>query len=174
MNASNTYCQIADVQDVLSNQGVELRTDDCPPTEYGNAIARAGDKVDWHCFRRYTPDNLALSPLVRDWAAVLAAYYLSCRRGNDPPAGIAILYEEAIANMTEVKKGLNEIPGIPARKSYVPVFSSMRATQRPFNRSVVEKERGSHATGSPENFHQWGDIWDTYGWNSPAFLDYSM
>jgi hypothetical protein len=127
--------------------------------------------VDLYLYRRYAPADLALSGIVTDWAATLGAYYLCLRRGNLPAGGISIMYENAIAEMIEVKKGLNEIPGIPARKSYVPVYSSMRATMRPFNRAVVEVSRGSMATGMAANYHQHKDAWDTFGVNTNALLD---
>ncbi len=169
--AANIYCSIADVQDILSASGVTLSSDDAPPTAYGGAIAKAGNQIDKYCFRRYDPANLAQSDLVKDWAAIIAAYYLRTRRGNPAPPGLAIMYEDAVADLIEIKKALNDIPGIAPRKSYVPVFSKMRATQRPFPRVVVEVSQGSKATGDAENYHRHSDPWDTFGWNINAFLD---
>lgn len=170
---ANIYCAISDVEDILSAAGVNLSCDDDPPNAYGNAIAKAGNQIDKHCFRRYSPANLAQSALVLDWAAVLAAYYLRTRRGNPAPPGMQIMFDNAIADLVEIKKGLNEIPGIPARKSYAPGLSKLRATLRPYPRVVVERSQGTKAGGVPANYHQHSDVWDTFGWNCDAFLDFS-
>jgi hypothetical protein len=173
-NPANIYCAPNDIVDILSQAGVDLRSDDAPPTLYGGAAAKAGNRIDLYCFRRYTPDNLAQSDLVKDWAATLAAYYLCIRRGNPPPQGVAIMFENAIADLTEIKKGLSEIPGIPARKSYAPVLSKMRSTLRPYPRAVVETSQSSTAGGLPANYHQHQDVWDRFGMNTNAILDMTM
>lgn len=171
---ANVYCALADLQDVLSESGVTLRSDDDPPTTLGGAIAKAGNTIDRYLYRRYDPANLVQSNTIKDLAAAIACFYLSTRRGNSPPPGVAIQYDEAIAYLTEVKSGQNEIPGIAARKSYVPVISKMRATLRPYPRTVVERSQGSHATGEPENYPQHTDPYDATGWNSSSFLNWSI
>jgi hypothetical protein len=173
----NTYCAIEDVEDVLSVSGVSLRSDDLPesPTAYGDVIARAGNRMNMFLFKRYDPNSLATSDLVKDWASIIAAYYLCVRRGNPPPTGIAILYEGVMTDLQDIRSGLAEIPGIAARKSYAPVMSIMRATQRPFPRAVVEKARSTMATGKgAENYHQNEDPFDASGWNNAAYLDWSI
>lgn len=174
-NEANTYCTIDDVRDLLSASGVSLASDDNPPSDYGNALEKAGAKIDWYCYKRYEPAQLANSPLVRDWAAVLAAWFLRTRRGNAPPQGLAILYQQAIQDLEEVKKGQAEIPTLAVRRSYVPVLIVKRSTQRPYNRGVVERSRGTSATGGPRGYQQKNnDPYDTYGWNTQAFLDLSF
>lgn len=170
--SANIYCGPDDVIDILSQPGVSLRVDDAPPSLYGAMAAKAGNKIDFYLSRFYDADDLANSDLVKDWAAVLCAYYLSCRRGNEPPAGVAILYEEAIAEMTEVKKGQNDIPGIPRRRSYAPVMSVMRSTQSPWNRTVVEASQSSAAGGGVTvNYRRHRDAWDKFGLNTAEVLE---
>lgn len=163
---SNIYCAPSDITDILSQPGVTLRTDDAPPSAYGNAAVKAGNKIDWFCFRRYDPAQLALSSLVTDWAAVIAAYYLCVRRGNPCPEGIDALYQDAIAELTEVKKALNDIPGIGVRRTYAPTISKMRPTMRPYPRAVVEVSQGTHLGGESINAFMHKDAWDTWGINN--------
>lgn len=174
-NAANVYCSIDDVADILSRIGITLAVDDDPPSEYGAVIARAGNQIDKYCFKRYLPDELVKSDLVKDWAAILAAYYLRTRRGNPCPQGLKPLYDETIDDLTEIKTGVNEIPGIVPRKSYVPVLCILKPTLRPYPRVVVERSRGSSATGTAENYTQKNnDPYDRFGWNTAGFLDYSF
>lgn len=168
-----TFCTINDVRNVLGSSGVSLASDDYPPTDYHDCIAVAGNQIVDYCYSRYSPENLAESGLVRHWAAVIAAYELRTTRGNPPPEGVAIKYKNAIARLEKIESG-KEIPGIAARKSYAPVISIKRSTLRPFPRSVVERSRGSHATGEPENYRAEIDPYDRYGWNSREFLDWSF
>ncbi|MFI5113495.1 MAG: phage protein Gp36 family protein [Terriglobales bacterium] len=171
--AANTYCAIADIQDILSSVGVTLRTDDAPPSSYGNAIAKAANQIDKFLYRTYNPTDLAQSDLVKDWAAIIACYYLCTRRGNPVPPGIVVLYEGAVADLQEIKLGQNDIPGIPRRKAYAPGLSVMVATQRPFPRAVVEKSRSTTLGGTAENYRVMTSVYDAFGWNSSAFLLWS-
>ena len=171
---ANQYCTIQDVQDLLSANGVTLATDDCPPNTWGNALAKAANKIDFYLGRRYDPTELVQSDLVKDWCAALAARYLRLRRGNAAPAGTQALYEDAVADLKEVQKGRNDIPGIGMRKSHAPGMSKMRATLRPFARAVVEQSQGTHASGEAESFHRQEDPYDLYGWNSTDYLDYTI
>jgi len=171
---ANTYCSIADVQDILSAACVTLTTDDGPPDAYGNALAKAGNKIDFYLARRYDPTYLATSSLVVDWCAALAAYYLTCRRGNPPPPGIAVLFQGAVEDLKAVQKGQADIPGLALIKSHAPGMSKMRATLRPYARAVVEVSQGTHAAGEAENFHRQADPWDTFGFNTPGYLDFSI
>src|ERR1700682_5096301 len=104
-NVANVYCTINDIANLLSAPGVKLRTDDGPPTNLGDAIAKAGNRVDWNCFRRYTPAELQKSGMVTDWAAAIAAYFLCTRRGNPAAPGAQIMYAQALLDMAEIKKG---------------------------------------------------------------------
>ncbi len=170
---ANIYCDPNSIYDIMSTPGVNLRVDDVPPTTLGGAAAKAGNQIDKYCWQRYDPIYLAQSDLVKDWAATIAAYYLCCRRGNGAPKGIAALYETAIADLIEIKKGISAIPSIPLRRGYAPVMSVMRAHQRPFNRAVVETSLGADLGGKP-NYHRFTDPWELLGINSSSILDFSF
>jgi hypothetical protein len=170
MATANIYCTSEDMADILSQAGVDLASSDYPPSDYGNAIAKAGNQIDFYLGRRYQPTSLAQSDLVKDWAAILACSFLRRRRGNPMPAGIASLVEEAKAQMEMVRRGQTEIPGIGVRKTSAPAMSVIRPTMRPFPRTVVEKSRGTTAGGKPEGYKQHTDPFDAAGGN--AGLDF--
>lgn len=159
------------MKDILSSAGVTLRDDDSPPSSYGGAAAKAGNKIDFYLYKFYTPENLVLSDLVKDWAATIACYYLCSRRGNPCPQGIAALYQEAIEDIKTVLPGVSEIPGIAARHGYAPALTVMRATLRPYPRTVVERSTSTHASGEAANYHQHKDAWDAFGFNNSSYLD---
>lgn len=167
---TTAYCTTADIEDVLSRVGVELSVDDYPPTDLGNAIVKASNKIDFNLRRRYTEASLAQSTIVTDWAAIIACHYLRRRRGNPSPPGIAEMYAEAMAEIEEVKLGRAELPGVGVKKSYAPGMSVMVPRMRPFPHAAVEKSRGTTAGGTPAGYVQHVDPYDRAGAN--AYLDY--
>ncbi len=169
-NPANVYCTIYDIADLISMNSVSLCTDDGPPTNLGAAIQKAGNRVDFYVGRRYTPSELAKSSLVVEWAAAIAAYHLRTRRGNPAAPGAQIHYAQAIADMTEVKLGRNQIPGISPRKGFVPTISIKQVVQRPFNRAVIETDRGSTVTVA-ENIQQEVSVWTRLGYNCNGLLN---
>lgn len=175
LNPASNYCTMDDIADLMSQNGMQLCLDDNPPSLNANVLDKAGNLVDRYLCRRYDPSQLALSPVIRDCCAAIGAYYLGGgRRGNPAAQGFATMYEDVIAYFVELKKGLNEIPGIAARKSYAPIISVMRSTLRPFPRTVVERSRSSQAAGGPENFVGAPDPWDTFGFNASGWLNCSF
>jgi phage gp36-like protein len=52
---------IADVQNRLSADGVTYRTDDTPPTTYGDVLDEASREIDFYLLNRYDADLLATS-----------------------------------------------------------------------------------------------------------------
>lgn len=173
-NPANIYCAADDMRDILSRAGVNLAKDDFPPSNFGRAIEKAGNQIDKYLYRRYDPSQLALSDLVRDWAAVIACYFLRTRRGEPPPQGLQLLYEEAIADLKEIRAGQNDVPGISPRCTSAPGMSVKKSTLRPYPRATVETSMGTKAAGLPPNPHQHKDAWDQFGANNPTYLDFSI
>ncbi len=171
-NPANQYCDINDVRDVLSQQGVQLAVDDDPPSTWGRVLDKAGNRIDSFLFKRYDPDQLILSDLVRDWAAGLAAYYLRIRRGNPVPDGIAALYQEIMEGLKEVRSALTDIPGIAPRCANAPGLSVKRSTLRPYPRTVVETSQNPKGAGIPAGPYQHRDPWDAMGAN--AYIDWQI
>jgi len=134
-------------------------------------IGRGSAKIDQYCATMYTGPVLATSSWVTYEASIVSAYMYCMRRGNPPPAGIAIMYQEAMEDLKQVQKGFLQIPNLPRRKSAAPVMSNMRPTLRPHPHAVVETQR---STGKPAGYHQNRDPWDQTGINTPWVYDYSL
>lgn len=156
---------------LASGRGVSLS----PLAEY---IDRAALEIDEHCLLFYTPAGLLGSTWITKHAAITAAYYYCMRRGNLPPAGVALLFEGSNAargkdgtrnKLERVQKGTLNIPDLPRRKPSVPVMSNMRPALRPHPHMVVERYR---STGRPEQYHQNGDPYDLTGINQPFMYDF--
>ncbi len=155
------YCSLTDLQNRLSADGVTYRTDDDPPTLYGDVIIDASSQIDEHLYFLYDPTQLALSDWVRERCADLAAYLLCERRGNPPPPGIASKYERAMDRLEKVRLGQLAVPNLPVMKSMAPVLSNCRIQLFPWPRVVVEP---SNSTGTPAGYVQFQDVLD-YGYD---------
>ena len=171
MSATYLYCDIARVQNILGATGTTLRLDDVPPDQYGDAVNQACDDIDEACWERYSPDQLLSSDWVATIAATLAAWYLSTRRGNSPPGGIALREKRAREKLQKVKDRSISIPRLAQLKSYAPVMSNMSTVMRPFPRATVEKTR---STGTPANYSDTTsrDPYDRVGAN--LYLDFMI
>ncbi len=128
------YCTQDDVDAVLSVDGTVGRADDdatgaLSATETGRitkCINWASDRINLFLLSQYAAADLAGSWLVNEWCAIMAAYKLSCRRGNPPAGSLATLYDEAIEELKAVKSGEYQLPGIGARDLFTPAWSNVR------------------------------------------------
>lgn len=150
------YCTIADVQNRLSADGVTYRTDDTPPTTYGDVLDEASREIDFYLFSRYDADLLASSNWVKHQCAVIAAFLLCERRGNPVPRGIAGKYERTIERLEKVQLGVFAVPGIVERRTAVPTMSNVRIRLDPHPRTVVERNR-STTRNQPQDYVQHAD-----------------
>jgi phage gp36-like protein len=151
------YCTSDDLEDRLSEAGVTLRTDDSPPTSYGNAILRASSKINQFLLRQYTEANLAASDIVTDYASTIATYYLCTRRGNPAPDSVIAEYREAIEELKLIHAGGMDVSDIGRRKSSAPVMDNNRVRLRPDPHAVVMRSRSTTTGGRPEGFVQHND-----------------
>lgn len=156
--AVTPYCSLTDLQDRLSDEGVNLRLDD-KPTVYSKVINRASTKIDQYCRPRYTTANLAVSDWVKEAATTISVFMLCGRRGNPPPAAIAADYEELIDWLKLIASGARNLPDVPMRKTEVPVLSNVRTRLDPFPRTVVEPKI---STGKAEGYKQHADRLDWF------------
>jgi len=129
------YCVEADVNDLLSQEGVELRLDDdstgaISTTERQvltvKGIYWATSRVNLYLVPRYEASQLATSYIVNEWCTRFAARWLCSRRGNSPPASIEDLYQEAKEEMADVLAGKMQVPDIGARSPEWPLWSNIR------------------------------------------------
>ena len=152
-----TYCTEADVQALLSADGTTARVDDNgdnsqSATEAGyitSAINWATDKINFFLLPRYSAPNLSTSWVVNNWAVILAARWLSMRRGNPPPGSVNQLYEEAVEDLKLVHSGAYEIPGIGTREVLWPVWSNVRVDPLYILRKIRVERPISEKTSTP-------------------------
>lgn len=145
--AVTAYCDIDDVRDRISKEGVELRVDDIPPSDYGGVIDRASRVIDRYLRRRYAPATLAASEDVSDLATSLATYFLCTRRGNPAPGSVAFDYEEAMVYLKEIRFGGADLADVAERRAAAPTMSNIRVRLRPEPHSVVVPAKSSRLGG---------------------------
>lgn len=155
--AVTNYCTEDDLADRISQEGINLHTDDIPPDDLGAVIERASSKINQYCLRRYTAAKLALSDWVQETAADIAVYFLCSRRGNSPPGSVADAYEEAIKELEQIRRGAVQIADIPARKVTAPQMSNVNIRLRPTPHTRVQPGR---STNKPTDFVQRNDLED--------------
>jgi phage gp36-like protein len=167
--ATLQYCTLADLQNRLSDDGVNLRVDD-KPTVTTAVINRATTKLDGYLRPRYDPvTQLAASAWVTEACATVAAYYLCGRRANPVPATLRRDFEDLInpdgksGELQLIRRDQMNLPDVPMRKVEVPVLSQPRIRLDPFPRTVIERNR---STGQAQGYTQHADRLD--------FFDYSI
>ena len=152
------YCSSDDVEDRLSTTGVDLRTDDAPPTALGNVLKRAATKVNQYLLLHYTAPSLQASDWVNQTATSLATFYLCERRGNAPPASVAADYDEAMDDLKLIRKGVFAVPEIARRRQSAPVLSNISIRMRPQPHPRVSATRSVNTGGAPEGYTQRIDL----------------
>jgi len=120
------YTSEDEMKQLFGEEGVSLRMDDVDVDEYEDTItdiiADATETCDLYLRARYDQSDLATSKWVRRRATFIACYYLSRRRGN--PAEYVTQYEEARADLEDVKDGDLLLPGVPVSASMTPTMSN--------------------------------------------------
>lgn len=159
------YCTITDVQNIISADGVTYRVDDGTALDlYTAVIDEASSIIDEYALRFYTSTALEAARWVTHKCANIAAWLLCTRRGNAPPTGIAMRYEQAMDDLEKVSEGKKQIPGAGQRRDCAPCVSNVRIRLDPFPRTVVEPNRSSRQ--KPTDYKQWADRFD--------FVDYTL
>ena len=128
------YTDKAEIEDLLSVNGVVLRADDrdrgtLSSTELDrinlNAVNYATGKCNLYLLERYEASILVDSWIVHHWATVIAARWLCKRRGNSVPESLEDEYEEIIEEMQKVKEGELSLGDVAQRESDQPTFSNV-------------------------------------------------
>lgn len=131
------YTTRADIDALLSSDGVDLRLDDnaggsVSATELAylttQGINYATDRVNNYLMGRYAPVNLYASWTVADWTTILAARWLCSRRGNDVPKSLERMYKETVEEMEEVRTGAMALAAIEEYVINAPAWSNVRVT----------------------------------------------
>ncbi len=111
-------CTIVEIEDVLSEHGVRLATDDqnmnafADTTMVSNAIERATQKIYQYASLRYQDALFEGNDWCKWCCAVFAAVQLMRRRGGGVPPGLMDEYNEYIEWLEKVQAQTAEIPGL--------------------------------------------------------------
>lgn len=133
----------ASIDDLFSTLGVTYKLDDdssstLSPTEADRINRAIGVGTDWVRNRLaslYGINDLAQNWEVWHWATVKACYWLCIRRGQSPPAALAIEVENAEDVMKAVCSG-SQILDIPLAWTNAPSFSNFRLDGRYHERQM--------------------------------------
>ena len=160
--SATLYCDLSDIQAILSVEGVADRVDD-DPEAVDDAIDDASASIEEYCFPAgYTASALSGNRWVTHRCAELAAGELCERRGNGVPAGIAEKAERAEEKLKRVLRGWTMIPGAAKNRTAAPVVSNYQPRLSPVVRAVVERQRSSsrnQPTDYPQRVDQFEGDW---------------
>ena len=141
----NVYCSVADVERILSAQGVESFGDhdgDGTADEdvIEDCINQACDELDMYLLQRYTQAGLLTSSLVNRWSAKVAVYFICCLRGNSPPESVQAEFNRILNEKNGLavlaSEGKPNLPGVPLAAWMAPTFANMRVTRAYGTRSI--------------------------------------
>ena len=107
-----------------------------------DAIIMACMEILKYVERYYSVTQLLRSNLVNQWATWLSCYYLSGRKGNDPPKVFAREFERILKQLMMILSGAMNIPEILRRRSSAISMSNTRANPR-YNFRVLRIEKGT-------------------------------
>src|SRR5262245_25776569 len=143
------YCSDEDMDDLLSSLGISLRFEDdltgTSPTPPELLLALklkarsyASARIDLYCQPLYRAQELATSWVVNEWTTVIAVYWASCRRGNEPPKSLRqMLFGTGVCDdcgvmgeMRDVRSVIARIPDIGLRNPTGPKWSNLHFDDR--------------------------------------------
>jgi len=162
------YCANADVRNVLSRYGVNLRLNDSGGVTVGTGEEAelteicydATEEVNSYLAGRYDPIHLADSYLVKKWTKYIAAKELCERRGNPVPKALllAVGTPEAqtgiYGRMVRVMNEVESLQSIPERVSPTMAWSNGRVQMGyPLRKWRVERPLNEQTPrqGPPQN-----------------------
>lgn len=103
-----------------------------------DAITEATEEINKWCYDKYSPAQMARSPLINRFAVRLACYLLSSRRGN--PELFEADYERILDQLQMIHSGDLRIPGILLRRALAPVWSNLTTDPR-YQYRVIRVQR---------------------------------
>lgn len=164
---SYLYCSADDLTTWLSVDGSTGRADDdgsgdLSATESGyiaRAIQWATARINFFCLGKIASADLARSWIANQWCSIIAAYFLSCRRGNPAAASLKDLYEEAMADLKQIQSGEVTLADAPLRTAGWPAWSNVKVdTLRTYKRVRVELPISETKSGRPAAYQQNTDL----------------
>lgn len=150
-----TYTTRAAIERMLSAAGVRDRLDDdedqlvtsAEEDALDDIIADATDTVNFYCWSKYAPEQLATSNLIERMTTKLAAWELCRRRGNPAPDALTEMAQEVQEMLQRVYENNHPLPGIALRRVLAPAWSNVRCDPR-YQFKVIRVERGT-STSEP-------------------------
>lgn len=115
------YCVQADIESILSAEGVVLATDDgrdllaADSALVADAISRASARFEQYALQQYDTSDLAGNVWAKWCVATLAAIELTKRRGQVVPSSLQESADELIAFLKDVAAGEMTIPNAAVR-----------------------------------------------------------
>jgi len=154
---STVYCSIAELQRFLSTNAVtdfaDHDADGTADTDVvEDCINQATDEIDLFARQRYTPTILATSTLITRWCVVIAARFLSQRRGNVVPDSIEVEWQRIVEHLEAIASGLRQLPGLALRDDMRPSWSNLTIDRR-WRRSTVRVTR-QNSSDAPTSLTQ--------------------
>src|SRR5438067_7386864 len=115
---TQTYCTRSDIEAIWPPASVLASVDDdgngmLSVTEEAyitRAIERAANFINARLEQRYRLSDLAANTWCRDANAALAAYWLSTRRADPPPAHLQQQYDAYVAELADIAAGKSKVP----------------------------------------------------------------
>ncbi len=159
---SHVYCDQDDVAMILSADGQTARLDDdatgtLSATESGyltRAIRWATARCNLYLLSKYAASDLANSWIVSQWCSIIAAYFVSCRRGNPSASSLKDLYEEALEDLEMIRSGEANLPDTGLRSAAWPAWSNVRVFLTGLRRVRVEQPLSETRGGKPTEYTQ--------------------
>ena len=176
MATSQTYCTVADVKDILSDNGVLVRTDDdesgavagsgTESTVQANAVDRAASKMNMYLEQTaYTLVSLANNAWCKWCNATIAAVEFCKRRGNPVPQPLLEDFQWYMDMLMQLARGVfHAIPGTNPAVETSPTVSNL--TTEPYKHMPVRR-RPFTSTGKPPDGHH-------LSWPEEPRRDYSI
>jgi len=143
---SVVFCTEADVQAILSVDGELEALDDNADGEIDGpeagymtqGINYAAARIMAYCQGLYDVTDMTHSWLVNEWASILAAHYVRCRRGNPVPESLKELVfgdgsennKGVMGELAAVQRQELQLDGIGYRNVPWPAWSNIRVDSR--------------------------------------------
>lgn len=161
---ANLYCTKEDIEGLLSELGLQARiddnnsgtTEDIEATRITQARNYSTAIVKSFCLQHYIDSKLADSWLVNNWSTIIAAYWISARRGNPIPESLQKLYDECLKDLENVKSKKMMIPDIGYRNVDWPAWSNVSVDPRYRIKQIRVQRQTSEST--PTQYPQTVDI----------------
>lgn len=134
-----TYCETQDVIDFIGVDGVEAfaeHDDRGSEATLVDCVEQGTDEINLCVLTRYPVEGVKTHRLLKRWNVVLAAFFLSERRGNPVPSSTAAECERIMARLEDIRVGKLKLPLVPHVGPNVPAVSNLLIDRR-YPRSQV-------------------------------------